>query len=159
MAVSGSVDFELDVSDYSVSKYSGEYYLDESHDYYVNQIKFGKHISFFEDKHNLRRYFENSNFNSDLVLHIIEMDEEFLHIKNTFFVDFKTKKVIYQKTKKIKKYLRMKVRSDVFRYVLYNGLSWEDLSIGFQARFYREPDNYNFDFWNHFSDVKFLSKK
>ena len=29
---------------------------------------------------------------------------------------------------------------------------WEEFSIGFQARFYREPDNYNFDFWDYFQN-------
>jgi hypothetical protein len=46
----------------------------------------------------------------------------------------------------------MKVRTSVFRYVLLNGLPWEEISIGFQARFYREPDIYEFDFWNHFQN-------
>ena len=40
----------------------------------------------------------------------------------------------------------------MFRYVLINGLSWEEFSIGFQAKFYREPDNYNFDFWDYFQN-------
>eukprot|EP00899_Mesostigma_viride_P002133 jgi/Mesvir1/11920/Mv00258-RA.1 len=50
------------------------------------------------------------------------------------------------------RYLRMRVRSGPFYHVLYHGLSWEELSIGYQCRFYREPDAYNFDFWNHFQN-------
>jgi hypothetical protein len=46
----------------------------------------------------------------------------------------------------------MRCRSDVFRYALQEGLPWEEISIGFQARFYREPDVYNADFWNHFQN-------
>ena len=148
---------ELDILDYCTNKYNGKYYCDEDYDYYVSNITKGNHISFFENKENLQKYFKDSKYDSDLILHIVETDEEYKNIINDFFVDFNAKKVLYYKPEDIKRYLRIKVRSDVFRYVLYNGLSWEELSIGFQAKFYREPDNYNFDFWNHFSDVKFLS--
>ena len=38
------------------------------------------------------------------------------------------------------------------RYVLRRGLPWDEIMGGFQARFYREPDVYNFDFWTHFQN-------
>ena len=80
------------------------------------------------------------------------MDEIFAYKKNEFFVDFNNKKVVSSKPDNYNRYLRIKVRSDVFRYILFNGLPWEEFSIGFQARFYREPDNYNFDFWDYFQN-------
>ena len=123
----------------------------------MKDIKNGEHIQFYNNKENIQQYFDEVGYRSDLLLHVIEKDEEFLFDHNEFFVDFNTGKVVYYKPEEFKRYLRIKVRSDVFRYVLYNRLPWEEFSIGFQERFYREPDNYNFDFWNHFSDVKFLS--
>ena len=44
------------------------------------------------------------------------------------------------------------VKSHIFRYVLSYGFGWEEISIGFQARFYRNPDIYNRGFWNHFQN-------
>lgn len=41
-------------------------------------------------------------------------------------------------------------QQDSWRYTLLHGRTWEDLCGGFQARFYREPDVYEFDFWDHF---------
>ena len=46
----------------------------------------------------------------------------------------------------------MRVRADVFRHVLQHGLPWEELTIGFFARFRRDPDVYNMDFWAHVQD-------
>ena len=56
------------------------------------------------------------------------------------------------------RYLRMRVRADVFRHVLRWGLPWEEITVRFQAWFYREHNVYNLDFWNHFQD-KLLSQK
>lgn len=47
----------------------------------------------------------------------------------------------------------MRVREDSLRGVLLRGLPLEDLSIGFQIRMYRDPNVYNFDFWNYFTNV------
>ena len=143
---------ELDISNFLTYKYSGKYYYDEHPDYYAEEIKSGEHIDEFNDTKNIQTYFDMIGYESDLVLHIIEMDEEFLNIINEFYVDFNSGKVLNYKPDNYERYLKIKVRSDVFRYVLYNGLSWEEFSIGFQARFYREPDNYNLDFWNHFQN-------
>jgi CMP-N-acetylneuraminate monooxygenase len=45
------------------------------------------------------------------------------------------------------------VRSDSLRGLIHKGLPLEDLSIGFQVRMYRDPNVYNFRFWNHFTNV------
>lgn len=50
-------------------------------------------------------------------------------------------------------YLQICVRHAEFHKVAAQGLPWEDLSIGFQCRIWREPDVYNSDFWYHFSNV------
>ena len=52
-----------------------------------------------------------------------------------------------------KKYLQLKVRRDELIDVLFNRKPWEDLSIGFQCRVYRNPNIYNARFWFYFSNV------
>jgi CMP-N-acetylneuraminate monooxygenase len=100
----------------------------------------------------VRHYFEWARFRGDLVLHVIETDELFQQVEREFFVDFRGGEVSTEQPSPAARYLRMRVRADVFRHILRWGLPWEEISIGFQARFYREPDVYNFDFWNHFQN-------
>lgn len=50
----------------------------------------------------------------------------------------------------------LKVREDSLKGALYRGLPIEDLSIGFQVSMYREPNVYNFEFWNYFTNLKFM---
>ena len=98
----------------------------------------------------VKAYFEWAGYKSDLVLHVIETDEDFAKVYREFYLDFSNSSFLEDRPKKPHRYLRMRVRADVFRHVLRWGMPWEEISIGFQARFYREPDAYNFDFWNHF---------
>ena len=101
----------------------------------------------------VRRYFEWAGYSGDLTLHVIETDDTFATVVRELLVDFDGgPTIVASRPRAEHRYLRMRVRSDSFRHVLVHGLSWEDLSIGFQARFYREPDRYNFDFWNHFQN-------
>lgn len=53
--------------------------------------------------------------------------------------------------------LSIRVRRYSISYTIRNGLPWEEFSIGFQARFTRSPDVYNFSFWNYFQN-SFVSK-
>ncbi len=98
----------------------------------------------------VERYFAWAGFRGDLVLHVIETTEDFQGTVRELFVDFTTGKVTAERPPAWTRYERMRVRSDVFRHVLLRGASWEEISIGFQARFYRDPDVYNMDFWMHF---------
>lgn len=140
---------ELDISNFEIKDYSGPLYKDLEKEFYVAEYKDAEHINFFNDIDNIQKYFDCVEYDGDLVLHIIETDENFVDIKNEFYVDFSNSKYVStQEPKNIKRSLTMKVRSDIFRYVLFNGLPWEDISIGFQARFKRTPDNYNYDFWD-----------
>ena len=98
------------------------------------------------------QYFAWAGFQADLVVHVIETDESFGTTLREFFYDFSRGAMIDQRPASAHRYLRMRVRADVFRHVLRHGQPWEEISIGFQARFYREPDAYNFDFWDHFQN-------
>jgi hypothetical protein len=48
--------------------------------------------------------------------------------------------------------LHIKIRKDSFSWVINNKMPWEDLSIGFQCKIDRNPDIYNVDFWDHFTN-------
>ena len=100
----------------------------------------------------VHKYFQWAGYLGNLVMHVIETDESFDNTIREFYVDFSDLSFPEKRPSREHRYLRMRVRSDVFRHVLRFGLPWEEISIGFQARFYREPDIYNFDFWEHFQD-------
>ena len=51
------------------------------------------------------------------------------------------------------RYLQIKVRKAELLDVVMNGKPWEDLSIGFQCRIYRNPNVYNSEFWFYFTNV------
>lgn len=48
----------------------------------------------------------------------------------------------------------LSVRHDSLRGVIGRGLPLEDLSIGFQVRMFREPNVYNFRFWDYFTNTR-----
>ena len=52
----------------------------------------------------------------------------------------------------------LKIRKEAFLNTIYNKRSWEDISIGFQNRQFRNPNKYNSNFWHHFSNI-YVSKK
>jgi CMP-N-acetylneuraminate monooxygenase len=100
----------------------------------------------------IKQYFEWAGFRGPLILHVVETDEAFEEVVREFFVDFSDLSFPTERPIQTHRYLRMRVRADVFRHILRWGFSWEEISSGFQARFYREPDVYNFDFWDHFQN-------
>jgi hypothetical protein len=87
------------------------------------------------------------------LLHIVETTEDFQTTIREFYVDLRGPKVSLKKPEGLMRYERMRVRAGVLRHVLRHGQPWEEISIGFQARFFRDPDQYNFDFWNHFQNL------
>ena len=100
----------------------------------------------------MQRYFDWAEFRSDIILHLLETDERYAEVLRELHVDFRDGRVLAgppPSTDDVRQ-LRMSVRRDAFRHVLARGKSWEELSIGFQARFFRSPDVYAFDFWDHF---------
>ena len=51
-----------------------------------------------------------------------------------------------------RRYLCIKVRRYSLSYAIKNSLPWEEFSIGFQSRFTRHPNVYNFSFWDYFQN-------
>jgi len=102
----------------------------------------------------VQAYFDWAGFAGDLVLHVLETDYDFAAVLREYHVDFRGGARVQRErpSSDAGRYLRMRVRADVYRHVLLHGLSWEEISIGFHGRFFRAPDVYNFDFWKHFQD-------
>lgn len=119
---------------------------------YLEEIAAALHDENLATLSGLESYFEWAGFRGPLLLHVIETDESFQRILRAFYVDFTDGSIYEEKPSVTLPYLRMKVRADVFRYVLREGLPWEEITIGFQARLYRDPDIYQFEFWDHFQN-------
>ena len=105
-----------------------------------------------QDLDGIQRYFDWAGYRGDLVLHVIETSDDFHQEQRHLWIDFRSGQVTTNPPERPLPYLRMRVRTDVFRHVLRRRRSWEEISIGFQARFFRDPDVYHFDFWNHFQN-------
>ena len=110
-------------------------------------------------------YFSNADFKENLVLDLIATCDNFSQYFERFKIDFESNNIkILDSSKEIndleentiledKKYLKLKVRRDELIDVLSNRKPWEDLSIGFQCRVYRNPNIYNSKFWFYFTNV------
>ena len=111
----------------------------------------------FELISDIQEYFEWAGYSGDrLALYVTEVSDDFSDVKREFCVDFSGKNASIMDFSSVfddsYRFLNMKVRSIVFRYVLLKKLPWDEISIGFNARFSRTPDVYNQGFWNHFQD-------
>ena len=138
-------------------------YLDDflPNEYIANKKKIYSNI----DKKFIKNYFIESGYRSDLNLIIKLMNDNFSIIKLQFDIDFQKNKLIFKNNnlnykdlkyinqKKHLRVLQLKIRSESFLDIIYNGLPWEDFLIGFQTRVDRFPNIYNSDFWYHFTNI------
>ena len=97
-------------------------------------------------------YFAWAGFRGDLILDIFETSEDFLTIERRTTVDLRGPRLVEGEFDPNINSEKISVRTDIFRHVLEHGLSWEEISIGFNARFTRSPNVYNMDFWTHMQD-------
>ena len=97
-------------------------------------------------------YFRWSGYRGDLILHVIETDDGFEPCGQSWLLDLSGPRLLATRPEEPHRYLRLKVRGDVFRHTLRYGLPWDEISIGFNARLYREPNRFNRDFWSHFQN-------
>lgn len=114
----------------------------------------------------IKNYFINSNFKDNLKLYVSLTDDNFKISKLDFSVNFSKENILFSIEKNgIKKknlinenkinnirVIFIKSRIESFMELVLNKNPWEDLSIGFQCRIYRVPNQYNADFWYHFSN-------
>ena len=144
------------------SKYNGKFFEDLSSDEYLKyfSIKYQK-----IDIDYIKNYFINSNFHDGSKLYISLTNDDFQTQGLDFKIEFSKKikfdiinKNFQDTVNKDNNYLYLKIRKESFLNTIYNKRSWEDISIGFQNRQFRNPNKYNSDFWHHFSN-KYVSKK
>ncbi len=144
-------------------KYKGKYFKDLNEN---NYVKYFKKRYEKVDINFIKNYFVNSKFNDGSKLFINLMDDDFQNSKFLFVVSFGekisfkeiTNDILMTQLKEENNYLYMKIRKEAFLNTIYNKRSWEDISIGFQNKQYRKPNNYNSKFWFHFTNV-YVSKK
>ena len=143
----------FDVATLSVTESSDLPNEDFSFEPYLDEIESSMNFEPLKSMSGILHYFDWAAFRMDnFILHIIETDEGFENNLREFMIDFSDLTIIQRRPSSPHHYERMRVRADVFRHVLRYGEPWEEISIGFQARFYREPDVYVFDFWSHFQN-------
>ncbi len=132
-----------------------------------------KYLQFFKksfssiDSEDVYNYFKGSNFKDDLVLIIELTDDNFKKININYIIDFSKKSIGFSNasnnnvndiiSNKMMKYLYLKIRNESFINTIKNMLPWEDLSIGFQCKVIRNPNEYMVKFWHHFTNV-YVSK-
>ncbi len=135
-------------------------------------LKYKKNFSQIDHKY-IKRYFTNSNFKDNLKLYVSLTNDDFTKAVKNFYVDFSYKKIVFRNLKRKiqkkelqseyiineKKILFIKARIDSFFDLIVNKNPWEDLSIGFQCRVFRIPNEYNANFWYHFSNIYIKSGK
>lgn len=110
-------------------------------------------------------YFDNCDYKDDLLLDLRPVDDDFKSEGIGFRLDFSSscyskfdcnavgENIEKQAADHGLRYLQIKVRRAELLDVVMNGKPWEDLSIGFQCRIYRNPNVYNSDFWFYFTNV------
>ena len=111
------------------------------------------------------KYFENCDFKDDLLVDLRPVSDDFKSESIGFRLDFSTschsmfdcnnmvESIEEQAAEQGLRYVQIKVRKAELLDVVMNGKPWEDLSIGFQCRIYRNPNVYNSEFWFYFTNV------
>ena len=104
-------------------------------------------------------YLKKSNFHKNQILQIIPTNDSFEKVEGEIvYANFKnqTFKIISPveliDEKDGYRVMKIYVRKEIISCVIENFLPWEDLSIGFQMRIERSPNEYESDFWYHFTN-------
>ncbi len=150
------------------------YFVDED---YIKQeiVKFSSDSEGFNSNklHVLGENFLTSSFCDELTIVIIPSNDDFSEFGDAaLFVNFSKEsreysivkiggKSNYQIIDMLRKHTKnnieiLRVRENSLRGVFDHGLPLEDLSIGFQIKMFRDPNLYNFKFWDHFTNREFI---
>lgn len=121
----------------------------------------------------VQAYFDWAGFHSyALLLHCVECSDDFERTLREFTVDFSGPRAVVRAggpdygagasscpawpeptPQPPVPIFRVRARQNVLRDTLLRGESWDNLYIGFSARFYAAPDTYHLRFWNHFNNM------
>ncbi|KAM8909709.1 cytidine monophosphate-N-acetylneuraminic acid hydroxylase-like isoform 1-T1 [Spinachia spinachia] len=122
-------------------------------DLYVDELNRAISCEIFKHQSWIQYYYTWAGFqNYNLVVRMIETDDSFdSHADGSdYLVDFLDLTFPTKRPEREHAYIEIKNRIGVMRYVVQQGLLWDDLYIGFQNRIRRDPDVYHHKFWNHF---------
>lgn len=132
-----------------------EYLQKESQSFYISNFK--KDYPF--DAQVVLDYLRKSGYKEKQILQLIPTDDSFNDIVGEIiFADFHLNifKIISEdeliKEKEGYRVMQIKIRPEIIMCVVSNYLPWEDLSIGFQMRASRHPNEYESDFWYYFTN-------
>lgn len=131
-------------------------------DTYLNKQK--KRLELF-DVHKVADYFCQSEFQDELFVYLSLTDDGFNPVGEGLYIDFSASPIRYDTVSSAelekrfhslselggKHHLLIKARKDSLWNIVYYGLPLEELSIGFQCRINRKPDQYNAAFWKHYT--------
>uniref|UniRef100_UPI004047BA71 MBL fold metallo-hydrolase n=1 Tax=Algoriphagus sp. TaxID=1872435 RepID=UPI004047BA71 len=138
-----------------------DYLQKEDTDFYIHNLK--QDYPFNSKK--ILAYLKNSQYNANQIIQIIPTDDNFMNcVGEIIFADFNLEifKIIRESDLIDKKegyrVMQLKVRSEVIMCIVENYLPWEDMSIGFQVRASRLPNEYESDFWFHFTN-EYIAKE
>ncbi len=133
-----------------------EYLSKEASSFYITNFK----NDFPYDPQSVLDYLKNAQYHGKQILQIIPTDDTFTRcIGEVIFADFDKGifKTIDQaeilEKKDNYRVMSLKIRAEILMCVVSNYLPWEDISIGFQMRASRYPNEYESDFWYHFTNI------
>ncbi len=110
-------------------------------------------------------YFCQSEFKDDLIVYLVLTDDDYTPEGEGVRIDFSTQPISYrvvdshalnQEFTDLTElngahHLLIKVRTDSMWQIVYFGRPLEELTLGFQCRIDRKPDQYNAAFWKHYT--------
>jgi len=133
-----------------------QYLEKEDTDLYINNLK----TEYVYNEDRVIEYLTESGYVGKQILQIIPTDDSFQNQSGQIvFADFfkgEFKTILSDQIIKEKEGFRvmlLRIRPEALMCVISNFLPWEDFSIGFQMRVNRFPNQYESDFWYHFSNV------
>jgi CMP-N-acetylneuraminate monooxygenase len=138
-----------------------DYLQKEDTSFYIKNLK--QDYPFNSEK--ILSYLKSSQYKAQQILQIIPTDDGFMNcVEEIIFADFNLGifKTIRDCDLICKKegyrVMQLKVRTEVIMCIVENYLPWEDMSIGFQFRVSIQPNEYESDFWFHFTN-EYIAKE
>jgi len=110
-------------------------------------------------------YFSQSEFKDDLIVYLVLTDDDYAPAGQSLRLDFSTQPISHRVVESAallaefeavsdlgdKRHLLIKARTDSVWQIVYFGRPLEELTLGFQCRINRKPDQYNASFWKHYT--------
>ncbi len=117
------------------------------------------------DIHKIADYFCQSEFQDALIVYLVLTDDDYTPEGQSLRIDFSTTPISYRIVDSAAltaefealtelngfHHLLIKVRTDSMWQIVFYGRPIEELTLGFQCRIDRKPDQYNAAFWKHYT--------